>query len=75
MTVGLTGGTGGSRVEDETSPETTHDLLLSLAGLALGIGLGMVFLIPSALHHFRWLADLRQRGNLLSTLDDVDQSG
>jgi hypothetical protein len=32
MTVGLTGGTGGSRVEDETSPETTHDLLLSLAG-------------------------------------------
>ena len=36
-------------------------LLMSLAGLVLGIGLGMVFLLPPALQHFRWLANLRRQ--------------
>jgi signal transduction histidine kinase len=35
-------------------------LLLSLTGLALAIGLGMVFLLPPVMQHFRWLANLRR---------------
>jgi len=34
-------------------------LAFSLAAFALGFGLGMVFLIPTAVEHFRWLANLR----------------
>ena len=35
-------------------------LAFSLAAFALGFGLGMVFLIPTAVEHFRWLANLRR---------------
>jgi signal transduction histidine kinase len=35
-------------------------LLFSLGALTLSIGLGMVFLLPTAVQHFRWLANLRR---------------
>lgn len=35
-------------------------LALSLVGLLLGLGVGLVFLVPPALQHVRWLADLRR---------------
>lgn len=35
--------------------------LVSLAGIVLGVGLGMVFLLPPAMYHFRWLAQLRRQ--------------